>query len=195
MTFNIYKYLTRLSTTIRGHIDDADDIADSLSETQFKSKTWLVEHLMLHYPPNPHILILGGWYGSYLVPLLNEHIKPCKITLTDIDPRVVDVARSLHNDTNVEFDILNADQPIRKFDCDVLINTSCEHMHTIGDAVVTNPNCLYVLQSCDNNNDPGHINTSQDTDTFVKKTELTNILYKGRLGYGYKNRFMVIGHK
>jgi hypothetical protein len=150
---------------------------------------------MLYYPPNPHILIVGGWYGSYLVPLLIEHIKPQKITLTDINADVINIASILHNDPKIELAVLNADNPERTFDCDVLINTSCEHMQTIGDVAVANPKCLYVLQSCDNDNDPGHINTSNNTDAFVDKTGLTNIVFKGRLGYGYKNRFMVIGYK
>lgn len=195
MTFSIYQYLTRLSSTLRENIDRVDDIADSFSETQHKSKTWLVEQLVPICPPNPHILIVGGWYGSYLIPILLEHIKPQKITFTDVDDRSVDIASVLHTDPRIEFDVLNADYPTRTFPCNVLINTSCEHMHTVGDAAVTNPNCLYVLQSCDNDSDPGHINTSKDTDTFVKKTGLTNVVFRGRLGYGYKNRFMVIGYK
>ena len=65
----------------------------------------------------------------------------------------------------------------------------------VGDHLTDNPECLYVLQTCDNRNDPGHVNTSQSTDEFVKKTGLSNILFRGRLSLGHKNRFMVIGNK
>lgn len=153
---------------------------------------------MSEYNPfeHPTILIVGGWYGSYLLPMLQAHLNPYVIYHTDKDPDVIQQASILHAQRKqCVFQTLDADAPQQLYKADILINTSCEHMHTIGDAAIDNPNCLYVLQSCDNANDPGHINTSRSTDEFVESTGLTEILFRGRLSLGHKNRFIVMGYK
>jgi len=190
--FNIYNYLSKLSPILRNNSEYVDDIADSFSKTQLQSKQWLVEEMCkVNTKTNPEILILGGWYGSYLVPMLRD-ADFNNITLTDINPKAVNIASQLHNCSTF---VLNAVHPAQTFNPDIVINTSCEHMMTIGDAAVDNPDCLYVLQSCDNPNDPGHINISTNTDDFVKKTGLSRIVFRGRINLGHKNRFMVIGYK
>lgn len=193
---NIYNYLSSLSLTLRQNPNYADDIANSFSPTQLTSKKWLVEELLKRCNiQQPKILILGGWYGSFLVPMLTESLKPSEIILTDIDTNTVRIASSLHVDTeSVKYETLDACNPRKRYMCDIVINTSCEHMPTIGEEAVSNPGCLYVLQTCDNAKDPGHINTSNTTEEFVEKTGLSNIIFKGRHNIGHKNRFMVIGY-
>jgi len=191
----MYEYLTFLSAALRSG-GNVDDIADSISETQYKSKKWLVDTLVKQeLPVNPTILILGGWYGSYLVPLLQETVDPAHIYFNDIDPSVIKIAKTIHRQENITFHQFDVSSHTEKFHVDLIINTSCEHMGMVGDHLTDNPECLYVLQTCDNRNDPGHVNTSQSTDEFVKKTGLSNILFRGRLSLGHKNRFMVIGNK
>ena len=193
----MYQYLSVLSYVLRQNPERMDDIANSLSATQVKSKQWLVSELAKHInKPNPKILILGGWYGSLLVPLLNNQINPSKIILTDIDPKTVKISSQLHKlQTNVECWVLDGDSSLKQFDADVVINTSCEHMQTFGQNTTDNKNCLFVLQSCDNVNDPGHINTAIDTEEFVSKLNLSRVYFKGRMDLGHKNRFMAIGLK
>ena len=191
-TFSMYKYLSQLSPIIRQNPSRADSIADSFSVTQLKSKRWLVDELLkLKIATDSKILILGGWYGTLLVPMLNDK-KISNIILTDVDPITVDIARQIHS---CQTHTIDAENPSQQFNVDVVINTSCEHMMTIGDRAVSNSSCLYVLQSCDSTNDPGHINTSTSTDDFVQKTKLSTVLFKGRMNLGHKNRFMVIGYK
>ena len=175
----------------------AKDMAVSLSNTQLKSKQWLVDVLCKYNSQHhPRILIVGGWYGSLLVPMLNFELKPSKIILTDIDPKAVNISSQLHkSSTNVECCILDGDAALQQFDVDIVINPSCEHMKTIGQSTTSNKGCLFVLQSCDNANDPGHINTAASTNDFVQKTKLTTVLFRGRMNLGHKNRFMVIGYK
>lgn len=193
----MYKYLSNLSFSIIHNIDRANDIANSFSLTQLKSKKWLVDVLAEKCNiTHPNILILGGWYGSFLVPMLIETINPSKIILTDINRDVVNVARSLHKTNSiVKCEALDACNPNKQYVCDIVINTSCEHMTSVGEKAVSNSGCLYVLQSCDDANDPGHVNTSKDTESFVTSAGLSQILFKGRLDLGHKNRFMVIGYK
>ena len=80
------EYLRNVSGALRFISNDrikVNDFADSLSNTQFESKKWLVESLVkLNIKPKK-IVILGGWYGSYLVPMLNEAFQPSYISLTD----------------------------------------------------------------------------------------------------------------
>jgi len=192
----MYEYLTQLSVVLRSG-KNVDDIADSFSTTQYKSKKWLVDTLQKQtIVPNPSILIVGGWYGSYLIPLLQETLTPRHIYHNDLDSSVISTAKLLHqSNKNISFHEFDATKHSEKFHVDILINTSCEHMHTVGTHLVDNPNCLYVLQSCDNQNDPGHINISRTTDEFVTKTKLSTIVFCGRLPLGHKNRFMVMGYQ
>lgn len=190
--FNIYEYLSKLSPILRENPECVDDIANSLSNTQLKSKQWLVEELCKIYTKsNPKVLILGGWYGSYLVPMLTD-VGFDDIILTDMDTRATNIAKQIHT---CQTFVLDADTPTTQFSPDIVINTSCEHMKTIGEAAVNNPDCLYVLQSCDNDNDPGHINVPTNTEDFLKKTGLSRVVFRGRQNLGHKNRFMVIGYK
>ena len=192
ITFSMYEYLSQLSPIIRQNPNYANSIADSFSTTQLKSKQWLINELFkLKIAPDSKILILGGWYGTLLIPMLRDK-KISNIILTDVDPITVDIAKQIHL---CQTHIIDAENPSQQFNVDIVINTSCEHMITIGDRAVSNTGCLYVLQSCDSTNDPGHINPSTSTEDFVQKTKLSNILFKGRMNLGHKNRFMVIGHK
>jgi len=192
----MYEYLTLLSNALRLG-NNTDDIANSFSNTQYRSKKWLVDTLTNQtFTSNPTILILGGWYGSYLIPFLQQNINPAHIYHNDLDSSVLETAKILHQQNkNISFHNFDITKYEEKFHVDIMINTSCEHMDMIGDHLVDNPQCLYVLQTCDNDDDPGHINTSQSTDEFVEKVGLTSILFRGRLSLGHKNRFMVIGRK
>lgn len=191
----MYQYLTSISTLLRSGVN-VDDFADSLSTTQYKSKKWLVDQLAsMEFANDPRILILGCWYGSYLVPMLKEKINPSHIHLNDIDGAVLNAAQKLHGDANISYHQFDAVSEMQTFDPDIVINTSCEHMLSTDLMVECNPDSLFVLQSCDNANDPGHINISNTTDQFIEKTGLTNVLWSGRQNLGHKNRFMVIGRQ
>ena len=195
-------YLGKISDVLRKGVTmglDVFDFANSLSTTQFVSKDWLVETLQKtlvthQIKSNPKILILGGWYGSYLIPLLIEKIQPKHIFLNDYDSKCLKFAEQLHRGKNISFHCFDATVKYpESFDVDIVINTSCEHMSFYDCMFAENPNAVFVLQSCDNKNDPGHVNTSSSTDDFLTKLKLTNVLYKGRTSLGHKNRFMVMG--
>lgn len=191
----MYEYLINVSSILRSDID-CDDFGDSLSRTQFVSKKWLVDSLAnQQYKQNPSVLVLGGWYGSYLVPMLNEVIKPSRIYFNDINERSLEVAKRLHRQPNISFHRFDATVPYKHFNADIVINTSCEHMSDYTEMLKEGSQCLYALQSCDNKNDPGHTNTSLSTEDFLKKLTLTKVNMAARRDIGHKNRFMVIGQK
>lgn len=190
-------YLNKISDVLREGVStglDVFDFANSLSSTQYRSKLWLVETLRAEkFKSNPKILILGGWYGSYLVPLLFEQIKPAHIFFNDVDNKCLEIAKKLHGFSNISYHCFDATTSTTRFNPDIVINTSCEHMDSYTCMITQNPNSLFALQTCDNKNDPGHINTSISTEDFMNKLGLSTILYSGRTSLGHKNRFMVIG--
>jgi hypothetical protein len=191
----MYEYLMNVSSILRS-TTDSQDFADSLSRTQFESKKWLVDTLVKYNNvDNPSVLILGGWYGSYLVPMLYETIKPSKIYFNDISEKCLVVAKKLHPYPNISFHQFDATAPYQRFDADIVINTSCEHMSDYTEMLKEGPRCYYVLQTCDNKNDPGHINTSSSTEDFLRKLNLSGLRFAGRRNLGHKNRYMVIGQK
>lgn len=192
------EYLAQISLVCQLYPEQTSDILNSLSSTQYKSKQWLVTELCNWVTDEaPTILIIGGWYGSYLIPMLKEKYSNCKIIHTDKDPLTIEIASKLHKkQTDCVFEVLDAETPTKRYTPDILINTSCEHMMTIGQHAITNQTtCLYALQSCDSTKDPGHVNASIDTKDFSKKCNLLTELLCARINLGNKNRFMSIGFK
>jgi len=77
---------------------------------------------------------------------------------------------------------------------DVVINTSCEHMTTEWFNTVAS-NQLVIIQSNNNPDYEGHVNTCKSLDEFCEKYSLNNIFYKGELELPIYKRFMQIGFK
>lgn len=180
--------------------DRMADFANSFSRTQYDSKVWLMEHLIPLLPENPRVMIIGGWYGTYLIPLLLSHKRPDIIVFNDRDQFCVDVVRhTFGNDVRMHFNTMDANKNkahLTRYPMDVVINTSCEHMDNMDDYYNINRKCLYAFQTASNDDDPGHINTSQTTDEFIEKSKISTVLYRGskELRPG-KKRMTVIGYK
>lgn len=198
------KNLSNVTNVLRELKDnEIKDFADSMSNTQYNSKNWLVstlEQQKKHYGDRPSILVIGGWYGSYLVPMLLETITPSQIILSDKNIRTVELASILHVEQKnvVKHMCLDAEQHeqrIRSMEADIVINTSCEHMYDMSNIKLTKSSTLYVFQSCDSKEDPGHINTSFSTVDLLSKSGLSNVIFDGQFNHGHKNRFMVMGFK
>ena len=69
------------------------DLLDSFSPNQFKSKERIIKHIrdQLILRTDSEIVILGGWYGSILIPAFKE-VK--RITLIDKDEKVISIAKN-----------------------------------------------------------------------------------------------------
>jgi len=113
-----------------------DDLLDSFSPNQFKSKQRLIKHIrdQLILKINSEIVIFGGWYGSILIPAFKE-VK--RITLIDKDKDVISIAKNrlFNHYKNVDFicdDVFDwAPDSSRIKKTDLIINTSCEHMRSM----------------------------------------------------------------
>lgn len=175
------------------------DYANSFSETQRISKTWLIQTLTKFTQQPERLLIMGGWYGTYLIPLVMKHIRPKTIIFNDVDGFCVDVVTHSFRGFNIEGLVCDVERDTEKIlltDPDVVINTSCEHMFDMSNVVFDNPRCLYALQSANTTDDPGHINVSPDTQSFCHKTGIDSVLFSGSQSItDVKKRMMVIGYK
>ena len=80
------------------------DLLDSFSPNQFKSKEMLIKMVndLSMVDSNSEIVILGGWYGSILIPAF-KHVK--RITLIDLNDQVIGLAkrRLFNHYDNVDF--------------------------------------------------------------------------------------------
>ena len=60
-------------------------VLDSMNRSQLESKLWIINELseLMLFPKS--VVLLGGWYANFMVPLLVEH-GVSYITNFDLDP-------------------------------------------------------------------------------------------------------------
>jgi len=222
------KLLYDVFTAMQHNPNLEDDILDSFSDNQFKAKSKLVNHLdklkVLH--EDTEVVIWGGWYGSVLIPLLHDKVK--KITVIDADDAVVKIGC---NQLLKDYDKVTwiTDDIFKKFrgehynNCDVFINTSCEHMRPmnlwgpIGPRSMwkdhpfvpdwlehkcykepwwgrVNPNTYFAFTSNDMYDIEGHINCVDTIEEFkLQLPEDAEVLIEDSLVDERGTRFMLIG--
>ena len=184
------------------------DLLDSFSPNQFKSKIKLIEHInnLNILNKDSQIVIFGGWYGSILIPAFYNEVK--QIHLIDKDEKVVSRAKhELFKDTNVNFISADIFKDFRDFykDCDLFINTSCEHMQPMklwGPAprysrtwwTIVKKGSHFAFQSNDMYDIEGHINCVSTIEEF--KEQLPNnakVLIEDKIKDERGTRFLLIG--
>ena len=126
-----YTTIDNVMQTIHEHVDRKDDILDSFSSNQCRSKSALlnaVDKLDI-LDANSTVVIWGGWYGSILIPHLANKVK--KIINIDLDDEATKISKKFFsNFENVDYicdDIFKTYRDIY-LDTNLIINTSCEHM-------------------------------------------------------------------
>ena len=167
-------------------------VRDASTSSQLQCKLWIINELseLMLFPKS--VVLLGGWYANFIVPLLLEH-GVSYIHNFEIDP---DVKKLSYKLTNVMFDpvfnIKFKDKP------DMIINTSCEHMFPMTKFKQLNRgffnDVVYVLQSTNEDKYEDHINCVSGPEELAEQAEFVDIMYSGTkvLDNGM-NRFMVIG--
>jgi len=122
------------------------DILDSFSPNQFLSKMNLINHVksLNILDKESEIVIFGSWYGSILVPAFYDDVK--LITAIDSDRKVILKSKNMYKDYSkvdfIEGDVFDKriwhrfkeddDWDLFKR-CNLVINTSCEHMKSMKD--------------------------------------------------------------
>ena len=174
------------------------DLLDSFSPNQFKSKERLINHIrdLNIVNETSEIVIFGGWYGSILIPAFKE-VK--QITLIDKDKDVISIAKNrlFTHYTNVDFiskDVFEwAPDSSRIKKCNLIINTSCEHMRSMKELKLDTKS-YFAYQSNNMNNIEGHINCVNNIEEF--KNELPNnakVLIEDEIKDDRGTRFLLVG--
>ena len=175
----------------------------ALNANQMASKRWLADALAEHAGRTyGRITVLGGWVGALAAILLfDRRFAIAHIVSVDIDPECEAIAHSL-NATHVaagRFAARTAD--MREIDyaaepCDLLVNTSCEHVADFGRWYARVPDGqLVVLQSNDYFACAEHVNCVADLDAFARQAPMRDTLYEGARRMRRYTRFMRIGRK
>ncbi|MAW01946.1 MAG: hypothetical protein CMI81_03570 [Candidatus Pelagibacter sp.] len=174
------------------------DLLDSFSPNQFKSKERLIKHIrdQLILKTSSEIVILGGWYGSILIPAFKE-VK--KITLIDLDDNVIRIAKNrlFNHYKNVDFitaDVFDLGKHFQRVEkSDLIINTSCEHMRPMKELNL-NTKAYFAYQSNNMLSIEGHINCVYDLNDFKKQLpDNAKILIEDEIKDDRGIRFLLIG--
>ena len=142
-----FSLLENVINVIRKEPEFEQSLLDSFSTPQVNAKFNIINHLekLGILNEQSEVVIFAGWYGSIFVPVLAPKVK--KITLIDIDDKVINVAqnRLFMNYENVNFiaaDIFE-DFRLEYEKADLFINTSCEHMRPMSEWGPKGPRSLY----------------------------------------------------
>lgn len=168
-----------------------EEIRDAFRVKQIKSKSWLLDHVLLHVKKSKKICVIGSWLGY--TSLCLYHLGYKNITECDSDPRLTYFSRHL-NRFNKTFIHITAD--VNDIDLslyDIVINTSCEHIKNNNWFNKLNSNQLIFLQSTDYVGDD-HYNICNSIEDIKNKYKFKNQLYVGKLNLETYNRFMIYGY-
>lgn len=172
---------------------------DAFWRGQISSKEWLIAELRKYLQSNSEIEIHGGWVGVLSSMLFQAFDTIEHITSIDIDASCQSTAEEMNRiELNAgKFLAVTANMNTIISDCNVVINTSCEHLSSEDFYRWLNnrsPQQLLVLQS--NNYDiPEHVRLAQSLSDFVRQCNLSTVLYSGELKLPLYNRYMLIGCK
>jgi len=181
---------------------DRDRILESFWGGQLKSKEMLVKHLEDHYDLNakPKIVIHGGWNGVLASMLFNSKFLDIEhITSVDIDPTVEETARTINKNQEMQglFTARTADMCTDKYNADIVINTSCEHISKEQyTRWLTNipRSSKIILQSNNYFELEEHIRCATDIDDFMQMSKIKPY-WRGEFETPKYTRYMIIGKK
>ena len=150
--------------------EDRDRTLESFWGGQLKSKEMLVNHLeyQCDYNKKYNIVIHGGWNGVLASMLFNSHLDIGQIISVDIDPAVEETAKTINKNQEMQgrFIARTADMCTDKYNADIVINTSCEHLDNVKlkqwfDNIPQGT--MYVMQSNNYSELEEHINCVNST--------------------------------
>lgn len=183
---------------IKEHPDYANDLIDSFSDNQFKSKNKVLSFVEKYceLDNNSEVVIFGSWYGSILIPGLASKVK--RITCIDIDERVIKTAKNrlFNHYKNVDYicgDVFEKDRE-RYWNTKLFINTSCEHMPPMKTWPYWPSNTMFIFTSNDMFDIVGHTNCVNSMEEFISQLPSNaTILAKDEVTDERGTRFIVVG--
>ena len=175
------------------------NLLDSFSPNQFKTKERLIGHIrdLNIVDDKSEITILGGWYGSILIPAFKEAKR---ISLIDLDKQVVSIAkqRIFNHYKNIDFitsDVFDKNRYGRIRYANLIINTSCEHMKPMKELeALQESNAYFAFTSNNMLSIEGHINCVYDLNDFEKQMpDNAKVLVRDSITDERGTRFMLVG--
>jgi hypothetical protein len=183
---------------IKENPKNAEDIIDSFSDNQFKSKTKVLNCIdkLDILSKESEIVIFGSWYGSILIPGLAEKVK--RITCIDLDEQVLKIAKNrlFPNVNNVDYIPGNVfDLDLKRYhDTDLFINTSCEHMPPMKEWPYWPQNTNFVFTSNNMYDIEGHVNCVDSMTDFKSQLPINaTVLSEDEITDERGTRFIVAG--
>lgn len=174
------------------------DLLDSVSPNQYKSKERLIKHVenLQLVDQNSDIVILGGWYGSILIPAF-KYVN--EITLIDLDDKVIRIAKNRLFDhyKNVDFitaDVFNLGKHFQRVEnANLIINTSCEHMPSMK-KLELNTKAYFAYQSNNMYDIEGHINCVSSIEEFkYQLPDNAKVMIEDKITDERGTRFLLVG--
>lgn len=191
-------YLRNVLKAIKHNPHLKDDIIDSLSDNQFKSKNRLIELLNNNNILNKdlNVVILGCWYGSilvkYLAPVVNH------ITAIDMNDETIRIGKNelFHQYGNVDWitaDIFNDKNRDLYKNANLYINTSCEHMKPMNQWHWFPSKAFFAFQSNNMYDIEGHINCVNNIEEFKYQMPKHLLIEEDEINDDRGTRFTLIG--
>lgn len=190
---------SKLFKNIMAEARNNSDLLDSFSPNQFASKEKLITSInnLNILDADSEIVILGGWYGSILIPAFKQ-VK--RITLIDIDANAVSIAKNrlFNHYSNVDFitsDVFDKDRHGRIKSADVIINTSCEHMKSMQHLEALAHSEAYFAFTSNNMHDiEGHTNTVNNLEEFIQQLPSNaKVLHQDEIEDSRGIRYLLVG--
>ena len=174
------------------------DLLDSVSPNQYRSKEVLIKHVenLQLVDQNSEIVIFGGWYGTILIPAF-KYVD--KITLIDKNKDVIGIAKNRLFDhyKNVDFiskDVFDwAPDSKRIKTCNLIINTSCEHMPSMK-KLELDTKSYFAYQSNNMYDIEGHINCVSSIEEFKwQLPDNAKVMVEDKITDERGTRFLLVG--
>tara|TARA_E500000178_G_C17003687_1_gene747033 strand:+ start:126 stop:710 length:585 start_codon:yes stop_codon:yes gene_type:complete len=174
------------------------DLLDSVSPNQYKSKERLIKHVenLQLVDQNSDIVILGGWYGSILIPAF-KYVN--RIAHIDLDDNVIRIAKNrlFNHYKNVDFitaDVFDLGKHFQRVEkSDLIINTSCEHMSSMK-KLELNTKAYFAYQSNNMYDIEGHINCVSSIEEFkYQLPDNAKVMIEDKIIDERGTRFLLVG--
>ena len=174
------------------------DLLDSVSPNQYKSKEVLIKHVenLQLVDQNSEIVIFGGWYGSILIPAF-QYVD--RITLIDKDKDVINISKNRLFDHYKNIDFISKDvfdwapDSKRIKTCNLIINTSCEHMPSMK-KLELNTKAYFAYQSNNMYDIEGHINCVSSMEEFkFQLPKNAKVMIEDKIIDERGTRFLLVG--
>lgn len=193
--------LRNVLKTIKEKTEYTNDIIDSFSDNQFRSKGKVLDFIkeLDFLTKDTEIIIFGSWYGSILIPNLANMVK--RITCIDLDKNVLQIAKNrfFKEYTNIDYtegDVFTLDLS-RYHNTSLFINTSCEHMPPMKEWPYwsnVKEDCYFAFTSNNMYDIEGHINCVDSLEDFKEQLpKNAKVLLEDEVTDERGTRFIVAG--